>query len=142
MTLRRGAAVLFCCTRNAVRSPMAEALAKHRFGTRYYFDSAGLIEGDLDPMAVAALAEWGVDLARHKSKRFEELRDHSFDLILALSPEALARAEDFTRTLHCAVESWPLPDPTETEGTAARRLDAFRDLRDRLDMLIQTRFGG
>lgn len=141
MSLRLGAAVLFCCTRNAVRSPMAEALAKHRFGTRYYVDSAGLIEGDLDPMAVAALAEWGIDLAPHKAKSFDDLRDDSFDLILALSPEALARAEEFTRTLHCAVEFWPLPDPTESEGTAAQRLDAFRDLRDRLDALIQTRFG-
>lgn len=141
MTLRPGSAILFCCTRNAVRSPMAEALAKHRFGRQFYIDSAGLIEGPIDPMAVAALAEWNIDLARHHAKRFEALRDASFDVIVALSPEAHGRALDFTRTLACSVEYWPLPDPTEAEGTATQRMDAFRELRDRLDMLISTRFG-
>ena len=56
-------AVLFACGLNSVRSPMAAALFKHLFGRVTYVGSAGVRKGELDPFAVAAMEEMGLDIA-------------------------------------------------------------------------------
>jgi protein-tyrosine-phosphatase len=141
MEPRAPQAVLFACTMNAIRSPMAEALLKRRFGTKIYVDSCGLKRGEsVDPLAVAALDELGLDIARHRPKTFDQLEDDNFDLIVTLSPEAHHRALEFTRHLALDVEYWPTFDPTLAEGTREQRLDAFRDVRDQLDARIAKRF--
>jgi protein-tyrosine-phosphatase len=81
---RKLQSVLFVCAHNAVRSPMAEAIAKHFFGRSIYVQSAGVRKGELDPFAVAALEEIGIDASRHKPKSVEELEEWeglNFDLI-------------------------------------------------------------
>ena len=132
--------VLFACTENAVRSPMAEAILKHLLGKRVYVDSAGLRTGQLDPMAVEALKEIGIDASRHKPKSFDQLEDGFYDLIVTLSPEAQHRAVELTRTMACDVEFWNTFDPTIVEGTREQRLDAFRQVRDTLLRRIRERF--
>ncbi len=89
--------VLFCCTLNALRSPMAEAILKHLHGRHIYVDSAGVRPGPIDEFAVAIMDELGIDITRHRAKSFEDLEDGSFDLIISLSPEAQHRAVDMTR---------------------------------------------
>ncbi len=132
--------VLFACTENAVRSPMAEAILKRLAGKRLYVDSAGLRAGALDPMAVEALKEIGIDVSRHKPKTFDQLEDGFYDLIVTLSPEAQHRAVELTRTMACDVEFWNTFDPTIVEGTREQRLDAFRQVRDTLFKRIKQRF--
>src|SRR6185295_18410946 len=86
----RPQAVLFACGLNAVRSPMAAALFRHFFDNTYV-GSAGMRKSDLDPFAVAAIEEIGLDIAKHKPKTLEELEEWeglNFDLIVTLSPEA------------------------------------------------------
>ena len=139
-SLRPGA-VLFSCSMNAVRSPMAEGLARQMFGRDVYFASAGVREGDPDSFATAVMAEVGVDMSRHRPRLFEDLEDSSFDLIVTLSPEAHHRALEFTRTLACDVLYWPTSDPTATEGSRERRLDAYREVRDLLKRRITTLLG-
>ena len=136
----RPRAVLFACLRNAVRSPMAEALLKHRRGGEMYVDSCGVRPGSLDPFAVASLAEIGVDLARHRPKTFEQMEDGFFDLIVSLSPEAHHRAAEMTRTMACDIEYWPILDPTAAEGARDARLAAYREVRDELARRIAARF--
>ncbi len=80
--------VLFACTLNAVRSPMAEGLARAMLGSRIYVDSAGLSTATLDPFAVAAMAEIGIDIRDHNTQGFEDIAVDEFDMIVALSPEA------------------------------------------------------
>ena len=133
--------MLFSCSMNAVRSPMAEAMARHLFGRDVYFSSAGVREGEADPFAVAVMAESGVDMSKHRPRVFEDLEDSSFDLIVTLSPEAHHKALEFTRTLACDVLYWPTVDPTATEGTRERRLDAYREVRDQLTRRIKTLLG-
>ncbi len=126
-------AVLFACGLNSVRSPMAEAIARHYFGGSVYARSAGVRTGELDPFAVAALDEIGIDLSRHKPQSFEDLEEWeglNFDLIVTLSPEAHHKALDLTRTLAAAVEYWPTPDPTLAQGSREQKLDAYRAIRD------------
>lgn len=132
--------VLFACTHNAIRSPMAEALMKHLHGRRIYVDSAGVREGELDPFAVAVLAEIGVDLARHRAKTFDQLQDTSFDLVISLSPEAQHKAVEMTRTMACDVEFWRTMDPSVVDGSRETRLQAYRAVRDELLRRIRERF--
>ena len=132
--------ILFVCSENALRSPMAEALTKHRFGTTVFVDSAGIRDGELDPMASAVMDEIGVDLSRHKSKRLDDLMDTSFEIIVTLSPEAQHEAIELTRVTASEVEYWPTPDPSVAEGHQEARLAAYRDLRDYLIKRIEVRF--
>ena len=81
-------AVQFCCTQNAIRSPMAEGMLKQILGRKIYVDSVGVRKGELDPFAVAAMDEIGIDMSKHKPKTFDALEDCSFDLIISVSPEA------------------------------------------------------
>ena len=96
-------AVLFACTMNSVRSPIAEGLLKYLHGHRIYVDSAGARKGEIDPFAVAVMEEMGIDLSRHRAKSFADLQDSSFDLIVSLSPEAQHKAVEMTRTMACEV---------------------------------------
>ena len=137
----RPGAVLFSCSMNAVRSPMAEGLARHLFGKEIYIASAGVREGEFDPFAVAVMQEVGIDISRHQPRVFEDLEDSSFDLIVSLSPEAHHKALEFTRTLACDVLYWPTIDPTATEGSRERRLDAYRDVRETLTKRIKNLLG-
>lgn len=137
---QRPTSVLFACTQNAIRSPMAEAILKHFQGHRVFVDSAGVRIGELDPFAVVVMEELGIDLSRHRPKAFDDLEDDSFDLVVTLSPEAHHRAIEMTRTTAFDVEFWPTFDPTLIEGNRDTRLEAFRQVRDALMQRIQDRF--
>ena len=133
-------AVLFACTRNSVRSPMAEGLLKHLLGHRIYVDSAGVRAGKVDPFAVEVMDEIGIDISRHRAKAFADLEDTSYDLIVSLSPEAQHSAVELTRTMACEVEFWNPFDPTVVEGNRETRLSAYRQVRDHLRRRIEERF--
>jgi protein-tyrosine-phosphatase len=141
--LQRPQAVLFACGLNSVRSPMAAALLRQMLGTKLYVGSAGVRKGELDPFAVAAMEEIGIDIKAHRPMTFEELEDLeglNFDLIVTLSPEAHHKALELTRTLALDVEYWPTADPTAIEGSREQRINAYRDVRDQLLQRIRTRF--
>src|ERR1700759_2424538 len=138
-------AVLFSCGLNSVRSPMAESLLQHMFPQALYVKSAGVKKGELDPFAVAVMAELGQDISGHRPMTFEELDDWeglNFDLIITLAPEAHHKALELTRTLAADGEYWPTPDPAAIEGSREQRLDAYREVRDQLLERIKSRFGG
>lgn len=113
------------------------------FGRAIYVASVGVRKGELDPFAVAVMAEIGLDISRHKPLTFEEMEEWeglNFDLIVTLSPEAHHRALELTRTSGVEVEYWPTADPSAFEGSRAQRLDAYRELRDQLMARIRERF--
>ena len=139
---RRVQSVLFVCAWNSVRSPMAEAIARHYFGKSIYVQSAGVRKGETDPFAISALDEIGIDAAKHKPRTLDELEEWeglNFDLIVSLSPEAHHAALELTRTIAADVEYWPTPDPTITQGTRDQMLDAYRNVRDGLVYRIRMR---
>jgi protein-tyrosine-phosphatase len=132
--------ILFACTQNALRSPMAEALMKSLHGHRIYVQSAGMRPTEVDPFAVTVLDEIGIDLSAHRPKSFEDLEDDYFDLVISLSPEAHHRAVELTRTSASEIEFWPVMDPTLVEGNRETRLEAYRELRDHLLERLRARF--
>src|SRR5215475_11790260 len=133
-------AVLFACTQNAVRSPMAAAMLRHLTRGRLYIESAGVKAGSLDPLAVEAMAEIGLEIGKHKPRRFEDLEDGSFDLVITLSPEAQHKAMELTRTAATRVEYWPPLAPPPVEGSREQRLQAYRAVRDQLMERLARRF--
>lgn len=136
-------AVLFACSRNAVRSPIAAALFGQIFGRAVYVASAGVRKGEPDAFAVAAMAEVGLDISRHKPITVEEMEEReglNFDLIVTLAPEAHHRALELTRMSGIDVEYWPTPDPTAVEGSREQQLNAYREVRDQLLARIRERF--
>ena len=120
--------VLFLCVANAARSQMAEGLARAMApaGKGYRFFSAGSQPGTLNPLAVRALAEQGLDIAHHRSKGLDDVPLAETDIIVTLCAEEVCPfvpGGGTVRRLH-----WPLPDPTDLEG--------FRSVRDELRRLL------
>ena len=131
--------VLFMCGLNAVRSPMAEFLARRLFGKTIYIQSAGVRKGELDPFSVKAMEEVGLDISRHRPRTFEEIEDDNFDLIITLAPEAHHKALELTRTLAADVEYWPTPDPQLATGSRDQIMESYRAVRDGLENRIRYR---
>ncbi|PHZ83464.1 low molecular weight phosphatase family protein [Paremcibacter congregatus] len=142
LPLKMPDSVLFMCNFNAVRSPMAEALTKYYFGHRIFTDSVGIRaeEDSANPFSIAVMEEVGLDISDHRPKKFEDLMDSSFDLVVTLSPEAQHKAIDLTRTYDCQVEYWPTLDPTAVTGNRENILAAFRQTRDMITERIKKRF--
>jgi protein-tyrosine-phosphatase len=133
--------VLFACTLNSVRSPMAEALARRHFGQRIYVDSAGFATTELDGFAIAAMEEIGIDIRDHNTQGFDDIDVSEFDLIVTLSAEAHKRAIALTKNSSVKVEFWPIADPTqESGGSRESRLQAYRQVRDDIRHRIRARF--
>ncbi len=140
MTDELPSSILFCCSFNAIRSPMAEGLMKRLFGKRIFVDSVGVRAQEVDPFAVAVMEEWGVNISDHRPKTFEQLEDQSFDMVISLSPEAQHKAVELTRTNACEVEFWRTFDPSLIEGNRETRLEAYRQVRDQLMERLRRRF--
>ena len=124
---------------NAIRSPMAEALARRALPAGTFIVSAGVRAGQRDPFVDAVLAEKDLVLGERQPQRLDDIEDAYFDLIVTLAPEAHHAALELTRSLAVDVEYWPTADPSTATGTRERIMDAYRDVRDRLEARIAER---
>ena len=118
--------ILFLCVANSARSPLAEGLARARFGDRARLQSAGSTPAGVNPMAVEVLAEIGIDITGQTSKSVDTIDPASVDVVVTLCAEEmcpvfLGRA----RQLH-----WPMPDPTAAPPELKRQ--RFREVRDQI----------
>jgi len=122
--------ILFLCVANSARSQMAEGLARALLGPEVDVLSAGSAPSRLNPLAVDALNELGIDISDQRSKGVESIEPAGIDVVITLCAEEvcpvfLGRA----RRLH-----WPLPDPAAAGGDAAPQ--RFREVRDELKKRI------
>lgn len=137
--------VLFACTHNSIRSPMAAELMRLRFGPLVRVDSAGVRPGEeVSAMAAFVIDELGGDISRVRPKPFESFEEDEgegpFELIVSLSPEAHHRALDLVPKLGLAAEYWPTFDPSLAEGSREQVLMEYRAVRDGLVRRIAERF--
>jgi uncharacterized protein (UPF0262 family)/protein-tyrosine-phosphatase len=130
--------VLFVCTRNAVRSPMAEGLLALRRGDAGRVSSAGLFGDPVDPLAAAVMAEVGADLNEHNGNALGDIQLGDIDVVISLSVEAAAAFDPPPTGL--IIEHWEIDDPTENEGNRDAQLDAYRGVRIALEKRIAARF--
>ena len=139
--------ILFCCDHNAVRSPMAEGIMKKIYGTGTYVQSVGVINDlEIDGFSIAVCEEIGVELSRHRSRSFDDMKQwgddlSSFDLIVALSPASQRRALELTRLFHLTVEYWPVLDPTGIGETREMKLISYRQTRDQIVNKLKEKWG-
>lgn len=131
--------ILFLCGQNAIRSPMAEALARAQLPPSIYVTSAGVRAGDRDPFVDSVLQEIDLSVLRAQPMALDDLEDSYFDLIVTLAPEAHHRALELTRTASVDVVYWPTADPSVVTGTRSQILDAYREVRNHLARLIAER---
>ncbi len=128
--------ILFLCVGNSARSQMAEGLARHLFGDAAHVQSAGSAPSSVNPLAIAALAELGIDISGHRSKPVGSVNTSDVDIVITLC------AEEVCPTLPIKVERlhWPLADPSFVAGTDDERLQRFRETRDEIRSRL-LRFG-
>lgn len=128
--------VLFLCTGNSARSQMAEGLVNHLIGEgRWEAHSAGTVPtGAVNPLAIEAMQELGIDISAQRSKSTDEFRDLPLDLVVTVCDDAAENCPVWLgqgRVVHAG-----FPDPAAAEGTQAERLQVFRDVRDGLRQQI------
>jgi arsenate reductase len=122
--------VLFVCTHNSARSQMAEALLADLGGAAFEVHSAGTEATRVNPYAVRALAESGIDWSAARSTVLTEYLGQRFDFVITVCDRARETCPVFpgsTNTLH-----WGLDDPSDVEGTDEQRLAAFRVTREEI----------
>jgi arsenate reductase len=120
--------VLFLCVANSARSQMAEGLASAAFGGRIPVQSAGSNPNAVNPLAVRALAELGIDISGQRSKSVDAIDPETVDLVVTLCADEVCPVfPGKVRRLH-----WPLPDPAAATGSDEQRLARFREVRDEI----------
>ncbi len=127
--------VLFLCVANSARSQMAEGLARKRFGDAVRVQSAGSEPSRVNPYAVRALAEVGIEASAHHSKHVDTIAPESVDLVITLCAE-----ESCPLFLGDAPRmSWAMPDPDRKHEdlTDEERLHHFRVARDAIDARLE-----
>jgi uncharacterized protein (UPF0262 family)/protein-tyrosine-phosphatase len=130
--------VLFVCSMNSVRSPIAAALARQSFPGRIIARSVGVNGGKADQFVHEVMEEIGIDMSVHTPHILDELVANRFDLVITLSDDALEAVA--RKGLEAgAVESWQVADPSLVEGSREVILSAYRALRDSLRKRVRER---
>ena len=139
---RLPAAVLYVCSLNRVRSPMAAGLTRKLYGEAVRVESCGLEPSEfIDPLAAVVMQEVGVELFDHQPQVFADMSVAEFDLVVALSPEAQSVLQGPCEQAGAKIEAWSVSDPAVEEGSREMRLEAYRQTRRELEALITQRFG-
>ena len=131
--------VLFVCTNNSARSQMAEGLLRHLHGDRYEAFSAGTLPTEVNPLAIRAMAERGVDISGQRSKSLNELQGAELDLVVTVCDRAKEACPFFPGGGERVHQSFP--DPAAAAGTEEDRLCAFREVRDSIEAWIEENLG-
>jgi len=134
------ARILFICSGNSSRSPMAEGWLNHLGDGQVTARSAGISPGSLHPLAVAAMAEHGVDISGHRPARLSEFADESFTRVITLCDRAKENCGELPT--EAAAAHWSIPNPAQAHPPD---LDAFRatarELQTRIRYLLPTLAG-
>lgn len=131
--------VLVLCTANSSRSQMAEGLMRHLAGDRVEVASAGTHPSTVNPLAIAAMQERGIDIRHHRSKHLSEFLGQPWDTVLTVCDNAAENCPMFpgrAERIH-----WSFPDPAAAEGTEEEQLQVFREVRDTIETRLRAWVG-
>lgn len=126
--------VLFLCTGNSARSQMAEGYLRHIAGNEFEALSAGIEPKGLNPLAVEAMKEIGIDISQQTSKDVRSFLGQPIPYVITVCDNAKQKCPIFPRTykfLH-----WSLEDPAEATGSHEEKLAVFRRVRDEIRQRI------
>ena len=128
--------VLILCTANSARSQMGEGLMRHMVGDKMDVFSAGTRATRVNPFAIEAMAEIGIDISSHTSKSQDQFLSKEFDFVITVCDNANKNCPRFPGSgihLH-----WGFPDPAAAEGDHDEILASFRTVRNALQERIRT----
>lgn len=126
--------ILFLCVANSSRSQMAEGLARKLLGSEFEIQSAGSKPTHVNPFAIEAMKEIGIDISHHHSKLVDEINSQNVDLVITLCAEEvcpifLGKAKKF---------HWPFEDPALCQETEEIQLAKFKEIRDKISERIRS----
>jgi arsenate reductase (thioredoxin) len=127
--------VLILCTGNSARSQMAEGLLRALAGDRFEVFSAGTKPSTVNPLAIAAMDERGLDIRSHRSKHLGEFLAQPFDFVITVCDSAAENCPVFpgpAQRIH-----WSFPDPAAVQGSQETRLASFREVRDAIERRLR-----
>jgi arsenate reductase (thioredoxin) len=141
--------VLFLCTHNSARSQMAEGLLRSMYSDRYEAYSAGVEAKTVDPRAVLAMSEIGIDISGQRSKSAEEFRDTIFDLAVTVCDRAKQACPICSTQIELPIRSprakevihRSFDDPAAAVGSEEEQLKVFRRVRDEIKDWVAQKFG-
>ena len=139
--------VLFCCDHNAIRSPIAEGLAKLYYGKKMFIQSAGILNDlEIDGFAISVCEEIGVKVAKHQPRSFLDMdqwgdRIDSFDLVVALSETSKKKVIEATKSYAVKVIYWQIFDPTIAVNRREEKVAHYRKIRDQISAKLIDFFG-
>jgi arsenate reductase (thioredoxin) len=128
--------ILFLCVANSARSQMAEGLARQMLGPDVTVLSAGSAPSSVNPYAVEAMAELGIDISAQRSKSVEDIDIKALDLVVTLCAEEVCPVlPGRVRRLH-----WPIPDPASKDISISpdAMRERFRTARDQIRARLAT----
>jgi arsenate reductase len=128
--------VLILCTGNSARSQMGEGLLRLLSNGAVEAHSAGTHPSRLNPLAIEAMKEVGIDISAHRSKSVEEFAGQRFDTVITVCDNARESCPVFPgapERYH-----WSYPDPAAVVGSHDEKLRAFREVRDDLRQKLQS----
>lgn len=131
--------VLILCTGNSARSQMAEGWLRQLGGSRYEAFSAGTKPVGVNPLAIEAMREKGIDISVQRSKSVTEFAGQEFAAVITVCDRAAQQCPIFPgtpRRVH-----WSLTDPAAALGTKDEKLRAFREVRDELEQCLRSFIG-
>lgn len=123
--------VLILCTGNSARSQMAEGLLRELAGDKMDVFSAGTHPSVVNPLAIQAMQERGIDISHHRSKSVNEFLNSPFDFVITVCDNAAERCPIFpgpAKRIH-----WSFPDPAAAQGSEEQRLQVFRTVRNEIE---------
>lgn len=130
--------VLFICVHNSARSQMAEAFLNEICSDHFEAQSAGLESGKLNPLAIEAMREIGIDISQNQTQSVFDVFNSGelFAYVITVCDDTSAdRCPIFpgaTRRLH-----WSFPDPSTLSGTHEHRLAGTLKIRDQIRARIE-----
>ena len=130
--------ILFLCTHNSARSQMAEGLINSFFADRYKAFSAGTVKTDVNPFAIKALNDLGIDTNSHYSKTLNDFIDEKFDYVVTVCDNAKENCPYFPNAkelIHISFE-----DPSGIEGSDENKLNAFVKTRNLIKDWLELKF--
>jgi len=130
--------VLFICTHNSARSQMAEGLLRSLYGDQYEAYSAGTEPSDINPYAIRAMAEIGIDISMQHSKSIEEFRGTEFDYVVTVCDHAKEVCPFFPNAEKYLHKNFK--DLSSLEDSERKRMEFFRSIRNEIKEYIKSVF--
>ncbi|MEE9215054.1 MAG: arsenate reductase ArsC [Thermodesulfobacteriota bacterium] len=130
--------ILFICTHNSARSQMAEGIANSMFGDSFEAYSAGTSPSSVNPYAISAMKDIGINIENNRSKSVNEFNDLNFDYAVTVCDSARESCPVFTGAKKVIHKSFN--DPSSTTGNSEEILEEFKSVRDQIKTWIEEEF--